>query len=149
MGRYDMVRESRKRRRISSFRSSEFPTALPNNFVLRGGWALYRALGFELGATSTWDTTTVNSTSLDNGLTPNPTFDTGTPFPDGYIPLPGDSQGLASGDGIWEDSWYRLIPYIHQFSFGLQGGLRGGIVWDVEYVGARTFDLRAGSSVTT
>lgn len=119
---------------------------LTNNLVLRGGWGLYRALGFELGGTSTWDTTTGYNTSLDNGLTPNSAFNTGTPFPAGFVTPPGDSQGLASGDGdgIWEDSWYRKIPYTHQFSFGLQGGVRGGIVWDVEYVGARTYDLRAG-----
>ena len=119
--------------------------SLTNNLVVRGGWGLYRALGFELGGTSTWDTTTGYNTSLDNGLTPNAAFGTGTPFPNGYVTPPGDSKGLASGDGdgIWEDSWNRQIPYTHQFSFGFQGGLRGGIVWDVEYVGARTFDLRA------
>ncbi|UWZ85833.1 TonB-dependent receptor [Occallatibacter riparius] len=120
--------------------------SLTNNLVVRGGWGLYRALGFELGGTSTWDANTGYNTSFDNGRTPNPAFRTGTPFTDGYITPPGDSKGLASGDGdgIWEDSWNRKIPYTQQFSFGLQGGLRGGIVWDVEYVGARTFDLRAG-----
>jgi hypothetical protein len=121
--------------------------SLTNRLVMRGGWGLYRALGFELGGTSTWDTTTSYVTSPDDGLTPNPAFSTGIPFPNGYSTPPGDSQGLASGDGdgIWEDSWYRKIPYTHQFSFGFQGEAKGGIVWDVEYVGAHTEDLRAGS----
>ena len=82
-----------------------------------------------------------------DGLTPNMDFQNGKPFPNGFTTPPGDQFGLASGDGdgIWEDSWYRKIPYTHQFSFGFQGDLKGGIVWDVEYVGAHTLDLRAGS----
>jgi hypothetical protein len=121
--------------------------SLTNHLVMRGGWGLYRALGFELGGTSTWDTTTGYVTSNDDGLTPNLDFQNGTPFPNEYTTPPGDQFGLASGDGdgIWEDSWYRKIPYTHQFSFGFQGDLKGGIVWDVEYVGAHTLDLRAGS----
>ncbi|HZY64120.1 MAG TPA: TonB-dependent receptor [Edaphobacter sp.] len=120
--------------------------SLTNNLVVRGGWGLFRALGFELGGTSTWDTTTSYITSFDDGLTPNAAFNTGTPFPNGFSTPPGDSQGLASGDGdgIWEDSWHRKIPYTQQFSFGFQGGAPLGIVWDVEYVGARTDALRAG-----
>ena len=116
------------------------------NLVMRGGWGLFRALGFELGGTSTWDTTTSYVASLDDNLTPSSYFSGGTPFPNGYSTPPGDSLGLASGDGdgIWEDSWFRKIPYTHQFSFGFEGQLHGGIVWDVEYVGAHTLDLRAG-----
>lgn len=121
--------------------------SLTNKLVMRGGWGLYRALGFELGGTSTWDTTTSYNYSLDDGLTPDLAFAEGKPFPNGYTTPPGDSQGLASGDGdgIWADSWARKIPYTQQFSFGFQGEARGGIVWDVEFVGAHTVDLRAGS----
>lgn len=118
-----------------------------HNLVMRGGWGLFRALGFELGGTSTWDTTTSYVNTLDSDLTPTGYFNAGTPFPDGYTTPPGDSQGLASGNGdaIYEDSWYRKIPYTQQFSFGFQGQAPGGIVWDAEYVGARTLDLRAGT----
>jgi hypothetical protein len=121
--------------------------SLTNKLVMRGGWGLYRALGFELGGTSTWDTTTSYNYSLNDGLTPNLAFANGTPFPNGYTTPPGDSKGLASGDGdgIWADSWARKIPYTQQYSFGFQGEARGGIVWDLEFVGARTVDLRAGS----
>lgn len=120
---------------------------LGQHLVMRGGWGLFRALGFELGGTSTWDTTTSYVTSLDDGLTPNHDFQNGNPFPNGYTTPPGDSLGLASGDGdgIWEDSWYRKIPYTQQFSFGFQGEAPGGMIWDLEYVGAHTADLRAGS----
>ena len=121
--------------------------SLNNKLVMRGGWGLYRALGFELGGTSTWDTTTSYNYSLDDGLHPDLAFANGTPFPNGFTTPPGDSQGLASGDGdgIWADSWARKIPYAQQFSFGFQGELHGGIVWDTEFVGAHTVDLRAGS----
>jgi hypothetical protein len=120
--------------------------SITNKLVARGGWGLYRALGFELGGTSTWDATTPYDVSDDNNLHPTTTFNTGTPFPNGYTTPVGDTQGLKSGvgDGIWEDAWERQIPYTQQFSFGFQGEARGGIVWDVEYVGARTQDLRAG-----
>lgn len=119
---------------------------IKDKLVMRGGWGLYRALGFELGGTSTFDANTSYLTSLNNGLTPNPAFNSGTPFPNGAIVPDGDSKGLASGvgDGIWYDGWNRKIPYTHQFSFGFQGEAPGKIIWDVEYVGARTFDLRAG-----
>jgi hypothetical protein len=121
--------------------------SLTRNLVMRGGWGVFRALGFELGGTSTWDTTTGYVASLNDGLTPNTDFGNANPFPSGYSTPPGDSQGLASGDGdgIWYDSWYRKIPYTQQFSFGFQGEINGGIVWDLEYVGAHTEDLRAGS----
>jgi Carboxypeptidase regulatory-like domain/TonB-dependent Receptor Plug Domain len=121
--------------------------SLTNKLVMRGGWGLYRALGFELGGTSTWDTTTSYNYSLDDGLTPNLAFSSGTPFTNGFTTPPGDSQGLASGDGdgVWADSWARKIPYTQQYSFGFQGEARGGIVWDLEFVGAHTVDLRAGS----
>lgn len=119
---------------------------LRKNLVLRGGYGLSRALGFELGGTSTWDETTPYTESLNDNLTPTPYFSKGNPFPNGYEAPPGDSEGLASGDGsgMWADSWARKIPYTHQFSFGFEGQAQGGIVWDVEYVGARTLDLRAG-----
>lgn len=119
---------------------------LGKNLVMRGGWGMFRALGFELGGTSTWDKTTSYVSSLDDNLTPTDYFSAGKPFPNGYSTPPGDSLGLASGDGdgIWEDSWYRKIPYTYQYSFGFQGGLRSGIVWDLEFVGAHTMDLRAG-----
>lgn len=119
---------------------------ITDKLVMRGGWGMYRALGFELGGTSTWDTTTGYVASQDDNLTPNPAFNTGTPYTNGYSTPPGDSQGLASGngDGIWEDSWYRKIPYTQQYSFGFQGEAPGGIVWDAEYVGAHTDALRAG-----
>jgi hypothetical protein len=120
--------------------------SLTNKLVMRGGWGMYRALGFELGGTSTWDTTTGYITSQNDNLTPNGAFNTGVPYTNGFSTPPGDSQGLASGDGdgVWEDSWYRKIPYTQQYSFGFQGEAPGGIVWDTEYVGARTVDLRAG-----
>jgi hypothetical protein len=120
--------------------------SLTNKLVMRGGWGMFRALGFELGGTSTWDTTTGYITSLDDNLTPNTSFNGGTPYAGGFSTPPGDSQGLASGDGdgIWADSWNRKIPYTQQYSFGFQGEAPGGIVWDAEYVGARTLDLRAG-----
>jgi hypothetical protein len=123
--------------------------AVTNKLVMRGGLGMFRALGFELGGTSTWNRSTNYQTSLDGGLTPNPAFNAGNMYPTGATTPAGDTQGLMSGvgDSIWFDGWDRKIPYTYQFSYGFQGELPGRIVWDLEYVGARTKDLRSGFQV--
>ena len=120
--------------------------ALTPKLVLRGGYGMGTALGIELGAQSAWQQQTNYTYTLDNGLTPSGYFNTGTPYPSGYIVPPGNAQGLASddGSGISFDQRNRKIPRVQQYSFGFQGEAPLGIIWDLEYVGSHTTRLRSG-----
>jgi hypothetical protein len=119
--------------------------ALNNKLVVRGGWGMSSAMGVELGAQSTWQETTSYAASLNGGLTPSGYFASGTPYPDGFTPPPGNSQGLASGlgSGITYDQRTRKIPRVQQYSFGFQGAGPFQSVWDLEYVGVHTTRLRS------
>ncbi|WP_263356435.1 TonB-dependent receptor [Acidicapsa ligni] len=119
---------------------------LSPRLVMRGGYGLGTALGIELGAQSTWQQTTNYTDSTDGGLTPSPYFNSGTPYPGGFITPPGNTQGLLSGVGSAQsfDRRDRKIPRVQQYSFGFQGEAPLGIIWDLEYVGTHTTRLRAG-----
>ncbi len=69
--------------------------AITPHLVMRGGYGLGTALGIELGAQSTWQQQTNYVYTLDNGLTPSGYFNTGNPYPNGYVVPPGNSQGPA------------------------------------------------------
>jgi hypothetical protein len=120
--------------------------AVSPHLVARGGYGLNTALGIELGAQSTWQTTTNYVSSPDNGLHPVEDFNKGVPYPNGITTPPGSSQGLESGIGNFAsfDQRDRKIPMVQQYSFGFQGEAPAGIIWDLEYVGTHTTRLRAG-----
>jgi hypothetical protein len=120
--------------------------AITPHLVARGGYGMNTALGIELGAQSTWETTTNYVASPDNNLHPAESFNQGVPYPSGFTVPPGNSQGLMSGIGDFAsfDERDRKIPRVQQYSFGFQGEAPLGIIWDAEYVGAYTTRLRAG-----
>lgn len=120
--------------------------AVTPHLVARGGYGLNTALGIELGAQSTWETSTNYVSSPDNSLHPAETFNQGAPYPNGFTVPPGNSQGLESGIGDFAsfDQRNRKIPRVQQYSFGFQGEAPIGIIWDLEYVGTHTTNLRAG-----
>ncbi|MFT4112657.1 TonB-dependent receptor domain-containing protein [Silvibacterium sp.] len=123
-----------------------FSYALSPNLVMRGGYGLGQSLGIELGAESTWEETTGFTESLDNDLTPSGYFNSGTPYPNGYVVPEGNSLGLSTGlgTGMTYDQRDRKVPIVEQYSFGFQGSAPLQSVWDLEYVGAHTYHLRAG-----
>src|SRR5262249_30866519 len=80
--------------------------------------------------------------TLDSGRTPAGTVD--NPFPSGLLMPPGAGLGMSTflGQGpTFADTATRL-PYVHQFSFGIQRQLPGRIKLDVSYVGSRSLDIR-------
>jgi hypothetical protein len=122
-----------------------FSYAVNKNMVFRGGWALGKAIGIELGGASAWDQTTQYNSSADAGLHPLDDFRNGTPFPSGFAPVPGNSQGAATlaGQGFGIDQRGRKIPLVQQFTFGFQAALPGQMIAELGYSGAVTKDLRA------
>ncbi|HEU0005467.1 MAG TPA: TonB-dependent receptor [Terriglobia bacterium] len=131
-----------------------------NNFAPRFGFA-YQAttktvvrggFGYFFGASEQTATGTVGpfgfrtenpwQTSLDNGLTPYRLLK--DPFPQGFQPPPGASQGLLTSVGGRLEAPLQDTPnpYTMQWNFGIQHELPGKVLFEVAYVGNRGLQLR-------
>ncbi len=72
-----------------------------------------------------------------DGITPDNTLD--NPFPQGFQPPPGASDGLATGaggqiEGVLQNT---PTPYAIQWDLDVQQSLAGGFTFDIAYVGNR------------
>lgn len=122
-----------------------FSYAVNRNVLVRGGWALGKAIGIELGGASAWNQTTNYNSSADGGLHPALDFRNGTPFPSGFTPVLGDSLGAATlvGNGLSIDQRGRKVPLVQQYTFGFQAALPGQVTAELGFLGSHTIDLRA------
>lgn len=119
--------------------------------VLRGGYGLGYSFSIELGGADPWYASTSYQDSPDGGLTPNLYFANGNPFPNGLVPVPGRTLGAMAGvgDPQYFDQRNRPIPYVHQYSLGIQRELPAGVILDASYVGSYTNRLRVGTDHNT
>lgn len=117
---------------------------LTDKIVLRGGWGLYfvnpnndylQFNGFQI-------TTDVISTN-NGGRTPLPNT-VSNPFPNGFQTPLGAAGGLNTfaGRGFNFVNSDFQIPYVHQFSFGIQYQLPWESKLELSYVGNRTMKLQ-------
>ena len=106
--------------------------------VMRGGYALAYLPTFDNGYNNGFSVTTTLVASTDGGITP--TGRLSNPFPAGLDQPVGNSQGLSTlvGRGFTFSDPERTIPYVHQFSVGVQRELPGRLALDLSYVGSRT-----------
>jgi hypothetical protein len=76
--------------------------------------------------------------TLDAGRTPASSID--NPFPTGILQPAGPAAGMLTflGQGPSFTNPNSRVPYVHQFSFGIQRRLPGNLVVDVSYVGSRS-----------
>ncbi len=114
--------------------------------VLRGGWGLFHAFQTLGGAQPGFSQRTNYISSTDGGLTPAISDNIlSRPFPLGLIVPPGNSLGLLQnvGLGITFQDPARVVPYTHQFSFGIQRELRGDVLVEASYVASRSRKLYA------
>ena len=61
------------------------------------------------------------------------------PFPDGLVPIPGNTQGVLTGIGSSISATQRgdnVVPYSENWSFNVQRQLPGGVLIDGAYVGS-------------
>ncbi|HYM09108.1 MAG TPA: carboxypeptidase regulatory-like domain-containing protein, partial [Bryobacterales bacterium] len=114
--------------------------------VLRGGYGIFWLPGgLETSGTSTNNPTATISTpfvsSLDNGVTPHDRWS--NPFPNGLIPLLGNSQGLntlvGQGLGVFLRGGHQ--GYTQQWNFDVQQQLASGLAVDVAYAGSHGVGL--------
>jgi hypothetical protein len=122
---------------------------IKRNMVLHAGWTYSKALGIELGGQSAWNQSTNYNDSPDGNLHPSSSFNSGTPYPDGFATPPGNSQGALAlvGTGFGIDLRDRKIPKVQQYTFGIQGTLPFGMVGELTYLGAHTVNLRASKQL--
>jgi hypothetical protein len=119
-----------------------FAYQVSTKLVLRGGYGLYflnpnnnfqQFAGFS-------ETTPLVAT-LDDHRTPiNPAGIFSNPYPDGILQPQGAGLGYNTFVGR-NQTWFNpnfVVPYIHQFSFGVQYQTSRNSTLDVSYVGSRT-----------
>ena len=108
---------------------------------MRGGYALSYLPTFDTGFNNGFSITTTLVASTDAGITPAARLS--NPYPNGVEQPVGSSQGLATlvGRGFTFSNPDRVIPYVHQFSIGVQRELPGRMVVEALYVGSRTRKL--------
>jgi len=115
--------------------------------VLRAGYGLSYLPTFDTGFNNGFSVSTPYVSSLDGGLVPHGRIS--NPYPDRILTPPGRSQGLATlvGRGFSYGFLERAIPYVHQFSLGVQQELPGRVLADVSYVGSRSRSLQTGKGI--
>ncbi|HYZ83170.1 MAG TPA: TonB-dependent receptor [Bryobacteraceae bacterium] len=122
---------------------------LRDRTVLRGGFGVFylpeAAFGGVAGfAADTQFISTVGGGA--EGFTPATLLS--NPFPGGYIQPTGASLGLntfAGGNVIYTNP-NRVIPRVHQWSFGVQHQLPWSVRVDASYVGSRSYDINTGTN---
>jgi hypothetical protein len=115
--------------------------------VMRGGYALSYLPTFDHGYNNGFSVTTALVASTDGNITP--VGDLSNPYPNGVDQPVGNSQGLATlvGRGFTYSDPNKTIPYVHQFSIGVQRELPWRLGIDVSYVGSRTRGLNVQKGI--
>jgi hypothetical protein len=116
--------------------------------VLRGGYGIVYSPRTRGAATSptlnSGFSATTSFSTLDN-LTPAFLLREGFPFHN--LPENEPSAGFLSGQSVSFVNPKNRIPYVQQWSFGLQKSLPGSTTLDVSYVGNRGLKLPWGSGI--
>ncbi|MEZ5404315.1 MAG: TonB-dependent receptor [Bryobacteraceae bacterium] len=115
--------------------------------VFRGGYGITYLPTFDTGFNNGFSVVTDYVATVDNHISPSGRWS--NPFPDGYLTPVGSSQGLGTlvGRGFSFGAPSRTIPFVHQYSFGLQHELPWRVLVDASYVGSRTGDLQTAKGI--
>lgn len=115
--------------------------------TLRGGYGIFWApIPYAFQDTLGYSQTTPYVGSTDGNATPASSLN--NPFPNGVLPIVGNTLGKAAGIGqgvTFIDQFHRS-PIIHQYSFDVQRQLAGGVAIAAGYVGTSSRNLVLGSA---
>jgi hypothetical protein len=113
--------------------------------VFRAGAGRYYLPTVEFGGETGFSQTTTAQTATAGFL---PFHTLSDPFPNGLIPPPGASRGLATqvGDSVTFNDPRRTVPYVWQFSAGFEYEFVPGTLVEVSYVGSRTGEIQVSKS---
>lgn len=119
---------------------------LAKRTVLRGGYGISFLPTFDINGYNGYSLTTPFNASLD-GVTPYDKLS--NPYPGGLLVPAGSSKGADTSIGAGYTYGYtgRDIPYVHQFSAGIQQELPLRLLIDVTYAGNRTNSLNTSKGV--
>lgn len=111
------------------------------NLVFRGGYGIFYPVLDPLNNAST-DGFSSNSAvvdSLNNDINPNPAVTTANPWPNGFVPITGNSLGELQdvGYGVGSNFNHITSSYVEQYMAGFQYALGLNDSIDVSYVGNR------------
>jgi hypothetical protein len=109
--------------------------------VVRGGYGKYFLNPTTQSATNGFSQATTLLASNDGGRTP--TYNLGNPFPTGVDTPTGSSAGALTflGRGPTFANPDFVVPYVHQFSLGVQRELPWHVALEATYVGSRSFKI--------
>jgi hypothetical protein len=112
---------------------------LTQKTVLRGGYGRYFLNPTGQGHQQGFSVSTPLVASIDGNRTPLYNLD--NPFPTGVPQPPGADLGALTflGRNISYANPEFVVPYIDQFSVGIQRELPGGISGEISYAGSRSF----------
>jgi hypothetical protein len=120
---------------------------LDTKTVFRGGYGISYLPTFDTGFNNGFAVLSPMVTSVDGGLTPADRI--ANPYPNGYLAVPGSSQGLATflGQSFTYGFYDRRIPLVHQFSAGFQRELPFRLLIDLSYSGSRSRSLQTSKGI--
>jgi len=112
--------------------------------VIRGGWGIFWAPNFALGAPFNSEGVTATSApSVSNDGNKTPAVSLSNPFPNGLDKPVGSALGGLTGVGkpMTIFSPTATSPRVQQFSFDVQRQLSSGLLASIGYSGSRTANL--------
>ena len=116
--------------------------------VFRGGYGLFYFPQAEFGGAAGFNITTPFSATVGGGANAFiPVNTLSNPYPNGFLSPVGSSQGLLTqlGTGLTIVEPEHVIPYVQQYSAGIQRELPWRLKLDVSYVGSRTRGILSGN----
>src|SRR4051812_29265284 len=116
-----------------------FAYSIAEKTVLRGGYGRYFMNPTDQGQTQGFSLQTTLVGSNDANRTP--LYNLSNPFPAGVLQPPGSSLGprtFLGRDNVAYNNPNFVIPYVDQFSVGIQHELPWHIVAEVSYAGSRS-----------
>ncbi|MGC2162210.1 MAG: carboxypeptidase regulatory-like domain-containing protein [Silvibacterium sp.] len=119
--------------------------------VMRGGYGIFYtpAVFFSTSAPGNVDgfSSTTSVLATVDGVTPNPAVTTSNPWPEGFVPITGNSLGGLQdiGENVTAAFHSRQSPYTQQYMLGFQYLLSNNDSIDVAYVGNHGTHMPFGS----
>jgi hypothetical protein len=122
--------------------------ALPK-LVLRGGYGIFypQSISCCFMASASGFASQTNVPFTLDAISPNPAVTTTNPWPNGFIPITGNTLGELQqvGNGLSSNFRSRSASYVQQYLFGFQYGITNNDEVEVHYVGNHGTHMMAGT----